>query len=1179
MGEIRWTPEQSQAIEGRGGDILVSAAAGSGKTAVLVERVVRAITRAQDPVDADRLLVVTFSNAAAAEMKQRISRRIWEMCRQFPEDRRLARQQILLESAQISTIHAFCITLIRGYFQQLGIPANFRIGEEQELNVLRMQTLREILEGEYAAGEEEFYDLVELLSSARSDSNLEKTILRLYDFVRNHPFYHGWLDRMKAQYDPNQPLEQTPWAAILLEYAREGLAYCARLLEETLAVLAEDAAMNTAYGQAFAADKSLVERLLKEIASGEWERCRKAFEETAFGPLGRLLKYPDEAKKKLVQSRRDEVKKIVNNLKNGPFAFSQTDYARDMARLQPLVSRLFEIVKKFDRALSAAKLERELLDFGDLEHYALELLYREEEGKQVKSDIALQMSSRFEEILVDEYQDTNQAQEMIFEALSREGGNRFMVGDVKQSIYRFRQARPEIFLSKKESFHPFDGVHFPAKIALRANFRTRNQITGLVNFLFAMTMNPTVGEMTYSQEDRLEAAAEYPPDPGCGVRMQLLDLPQGASRSEGLAMEAQWVSEEIRRLLDSGMTVSGRDGSRPLEPGDICILLRSPREKAEIFEQALSRMRVSCWSDRQGGFLEAKEIAPVLSYLRLLGNPLLDLELARVLRSYLYGLSTDRLAALRAKGRNKNLFLLLEQQSDGEKVLERFKEDYAQLRKMAAVSSADQVVAELFRRTEALNKARVLPGGEERLANLRLLGEYAVSYRKTGDGSLDGFVSYLAALEEYGYDLPAASVAGRDSVSVMSVHKSKGLEFPVVFLCDGAAAFNTMDLAADTLLHPDLGFACILRDNRHLRQHKTLPYLAMRTENHRAMLSEELRILYVALTRARERLYITAADRGLSRLGAAAAKPLCNGVLDPWVVRSGGSYYDWLAAALCRHHDFDSGLLDSPIPIEKSDHSEGRLLVSACIPGKSEEKTEEAFRPEQPLPPADEEEVARLEQVLAWRYPYEADTVTPAKISVSQLSKEGVESQYFFVRRPKALTRQQLTPAERGIAAHKFMQFADFAAASADPETEIRRMLARGFLSTQEAEIIDRKVISRFFESSVGRRILNADHVFREIRFLREFSPQELRKIDPDFHIDGATVVQGVADCVFMEGTRGVVVDYKTDQVRDPEILRLRYSGQLRLYKAILEDYLNIEIGEMLLYSFALSREIPVLDP
>ena len=1177
MAEVQWTREQSQAIEGRGGDILVTAAAGSGKTAVLVERVVEAITREKAPVDADRLLVVTFSNAAAAEMKQRISRRVWELARENPEDRRLARQQILLESAQISTIHSFCISLLRSYFHQLGLPADFRIGEEQELNILRTRTLKEIIEAEYAKGEESFYDLVELLSNTRSDGGLERTILRLYDFIRNHPFYHEWLDRMEAQYDPCLPLDDTPWARILLDYAGDAMGYCARLLEETAGLMAEDEPMLAAYGGAFAADRAIVDACRRAVASGDWEECRGAFASAAFGPIGRLLKYPDEAKKKLVQSRRDEVKKLVTALREGPFALSRGDYAADTVRLRPMVSRLFGVVKAFDEALAAAKLERNLLDFGDLEHYSLALLYREADGKRVKSEIALQMSERFEEILVDEYQDTNDAQEMIFEALVRKGGNRFLVGDVKQSIYRFRQARPEIFLGKKDAFRPFDGEHFPAKIALQANFRTRVEITGVINYIFAMTMNHAVGEMAYGEEDRLEAKAAYPPSGGCAVRFQLLDLPNGMPRGEGLRAEARWVAKEIRRLLDSGQTVTGKSGPRPLEPGDICILLRSPRTRAEIFERELSALEVDCWADRQGGFLEAKEVAPVVSYLRILGNPLLDLELAKVLGSPLYGFTTDQMGDLRASGKKKSLFLALGEREGKDALCGRFWEDYRQLRRLAAVSSADQVVTELYRRTGAVNKARAMPQGESRQANLRLLAEYAALYRRNGGSGVDGFVSYLTALEEYGYDLPAASASGRDSVSIMSVHKSKGLEFPVVFFCDASAQFNTMDLTADTLLHPDLGFACILRDNRKLCQHKTLPYMAMAVENRRAMLSEELRILYVALTRARERLYITAGDKGLSKLAAAAGKPLKNGVLDPWVVRSAGSFYDWLAGALSHHRDFDPSFIEGPLFPRVSDRSEGRLQAAVFAPGGEQE---DAGAPEAPreLPAPDEEEVRRLQDVLAWRYPYTGDTETPAKVSVSQLSKEGAGERELFARRPKALTHQRLTPAERGIAAHKFMQFADFAAASADPEGEIGRLYRLGFLSAEEAQYVDRQVIRRFFQSAVGGRILASPQVYREIRFLREFRPEELSRIDPAFQVSGATVVQGVADCVFLEGDRGVVVDYKTDRVRDLETLRQRYAGQLRLYKAILEDYLNVEIGEMILYSFALSQEIQVED-
>ncbi len=1174
MAEVQWTPEQQAAIEGRGGSILVTAAAGSGKTAVLVERVVRQITRENNPIDADKLLVATFSNAAAAEMKRRISKKLWEMARENPDNSRLARQQVLLESAQISTIHSFCISLLRSYFQELSLPASFRIAEEQELNVLRMQTVKQVLETQYAQGDESFFDLVELISNTRSDDNLERTVLQLYDFVRNHPFYHSWLDRMEAQYLYEQGIDGTPWAQILLDYAKDEVAYCNDCMRLIRELAAGDEAMLAAYAPTFDADETIIERCTSALKTGKWEKCRMAFEQADMAPLKRLMKYPDEAKKELVKNYRNAIKKKILALRDTIFSLSDQQYIEDNKKLYPIITRLFFIVKEFDAAIGEVKLEHNLLDFGDLEHYTLSLLYDKKGDGVQRSNVAHQLSLQYEEILIDEYQDTNETQEMIFSAISRDGANLFMVGDVKQSIYRFRQARPEIFLAKKSSYAAYDGKIFPSKIALNANFRTRKQTTGLINYLFTMLMNPTIGEMYYEAEDRLEARAAYEECTDCAVHFTVVDTDSDMQRTESLSAEAHWVASKISQLLQNGTMIQGKTGMRPLEPGDICILLRSPKSRAGVFEQCLKELDIGCWSDRAGGFLEASEIAAIISFLRLITNPLLDLELAKVLRSPLYGFSSDDLGILRSKGKRKNLFVQLKMQAElGNELCIGFLKDYEHVRKLSVTAPVDEVLLEIYHLTGVLHKVQAMTGGDEKRANLQLLSEYAASYRQSSGGAVDGFVTYLSALEEYGYDLPSASVAKQNSVSIMSVHKSKGLEFPVVFFCDTAAKFNMMDLNANTLLHPDLGFACVLRDNRRLCQHKTLQYWAMRIENKRAMLSEELRILYVALTRAKEHLYITASDKELKLLNESVSKPIENGVLSTWTTRSANSFYDWLSAALVHHPDFDRQLLEQPVKVISG---EGELQVITVKANSITEQKEEDLQQEEAEMLPDLKLVERLAQKLGYQYPYMEDTTTPTKISVSQLTHKVQEKEYFFARRPKVLLGQKLTPTERGIAAHKFMQFASFAAAAANPEAEIERLCKDGFISSSEATNIDRNTIATLFQSEVGRRILSADYIYREIRFLKEFTPKELSCIDPEFKVAAPTVVQGIADCVFVENGVGTIVDYKTDLVKEEETLRQRYSSQLKLYKAILQEHLNIEISEMLLYSFALNRQIVV---
>lgn len=1174
MTGINWTPEQRQAIEAHGGSILVSAAAGSGKTAVLTERVVTMLTREKDPVDADRLLVVTFSNAAAREMKQRISHRLWELSKEQPGNTRLARQQLLLESAQISTIHSFCVSLVRGYFQILGIPAEFRVADQRELDLLRMRVVQALLEEEYAAGEDSFFDLVELISTARDDRGLERNILALYDFVRNHPFYEEWMDKALKEYDGEKPLGQTRWAAILFDYAADALEYCLELGRAAQELMADDEEMSDAYLAAFLADERALKALLELVKQGDWDGCFRTVKDFSFTALGRLTKkYSFPEKRERAQNLRKEVKTILGKLRERCFFMDSEQYRKDMEQQHPVIQKLFGLVASFGDRLAEAKLERGLLDFGDLEHYSLELLYQTDgEGRHILSPVAQEVAQRYDEILVDEYQDTNAAQEMIFQAVSRNGANLFMVGDVKQSIYRFRQARPEIFLDKKARFAPFDGKNYPAKIVLGANFRTRRETTGLINDFFAAAFSPAVGEMDYLEEDRLIPKAVYSEGAPCPVVFALVD----PTLDKRETAEAEYIAGEIEALLARGTMVEAKGRRRPLSPGDICILLRSPKNKAERYAKALEQRKINYWAERQSGFLKAEEIAPVVALLKLIENPLLDLELAQVLLSPLYRYSSDQVARLRTWSNGGSLYSALTRMETGENsVFRRFWRDYHRLRVLSVSLSSQELLMELYSATDLLEKVRVMPQGETRVANLRLLLDYAAAFQQRG-GDFGDFVDYLYALEEYDCDLQAASTTAGDAVAIMSIHRSKGLEFPVVFLADTAARMNLKDLGAEVLLNPELGAACVLRDNRRMREHDTVARAAMAEQNRRALLSEELRLLYVAMTRARERLYLVATDPGLSRLSAAAQRPFGKGRLPNWAARSAQCLYDWLAGVLVHHPGLDGSLPDGPFFRQPLENCQGTLEIRHILwRGLPEEAVSRKTASDE----VDRELLARMLAVKHYSYPFEGDVTTPSKLAVSELVKElpsGEEERYFFTRRPKLFTRQAMTPTERGIAAHKFMQFADLAAACLHPEEEIARLRDRGFITQEEAEQMDREAIAAFFKSSIGRRVMAAEKVYREIRFLKEFSKEELKKAAPGLAIEGSTVIQGIADCVIMEEGQGTIIDYKTDRAASMEELAQRYRGQLELYRAILEESLEIPIREKVLYSFALGREIKV---
>ena len=1174
MAERQWTPQQADAIDARGGTVLVSAAAGSGKTAVLVQRVIGLLLDAENPVDADRLLVVTFSNAAAAEMRQRIMERIGELLSQRPQDARLHRQQMLLGQAQISTIHSFCLELIRSNFQKLGLPAAMRTGDEKELELLRKDCAQQVVEEFHAQGGD-FLRLVELLSAGRDDSRVFSTLQQLYDFVRSHPFYQDWMREKLALYDPAVPAEQSLWGQCILNHAADALDYALEQAGQALLLIRADEAMEKAYAEAFLQVQAQLMQLREDVQNCDWDTaCRRlgAFQHGRLKPLR-----GDDPQKARVQAIRAQIKDTVEEL-GERFCANREEFADDMAFLRPLVAVLFDLTQAFDRCYSEAKLQKNLIDFSDMEQYALQLLIEKDAGGYRKTLLAQSISQQYEEILVDECQDINAAQEMLFRAVSREENNLFLVGDVKQSIYRFRQACPELFMRRKKVYHPYDREHFPAKIILSKNFRSAPEITGAVNGLFSMLMSERMGEVSYDEEEKLCPGASFPESYQAGTELCLLDLSEYAGEWERGRVEAEYAAERIARMLEKGEMVSDGGRLRTARPGDICILLRSPAGRVQSYVDALTRRGVPVWADFKGNFLSSREIAPLFSFLRVLVNPLRDIDLAAAMMSVLLGFSADEMAKIRARSRKGYLWnAVLQAAEEGDGHCRQLVELVSQLRRQAACSPAETVIREIYEWTDYEAKVLAMRMGKARRDNLRLLVQYAGAYHNAGYKGLAGLIAFLDRLQERGGDLDMAQGASEqaDVVRVMSIHRSKGLEFPVVFLCDCAKGFNRDDLRSSTLLHSELGFACMRRDFEQLKQYPTVPLQALRLEIERASLSEELRVLYVAMTRAKERLILTGISTkpAEGRLAAANFPLAPDGKLPPYLVQSAGSYLDWVLMAAV-HDPVLAGVLRE-YQVEADPAPEGfpmRLRVERiCDDAPLSE--EEAGQ----LPAPDRQLVSQLQERIGFAYPDQRLIDIPTKMAVSQIAKGEAAKSHRFARRPSFLSADGMTGAQRGNALHHFMQFANYKNAKADPEKELRRMVEKGFLSAKEAESVDVKKLEAFFKSRLFGRISRAQKVYRELRFLAEAGEEVLGEYTALFsHCDGKTAVQGVADCVFIEDGQAVIVDYKSDRVKDAKELLERYRIQLELYQKILGASLGVPVKESVLYSFALSKQIVV---
>jgi len=1168
-----WNEGQLAAIEARGGSVLVSAAAGSGKTAVLVERAIRRITDPETPVDADRLLVVTFTNAAAAQMKSRIRAALGSLLAKAPGDMRLQRQQLLLERAHIQTIHAFCADLVRQNFHALAIAPESRVADEHEAELLRSEAAADVIEEAYSAADPAFLELAETLGGGRSDAGLTEAVLSLHGFMRSHPYYEDWLDEKLALYNPALPPEDTAWGRVIMEYAAGALRRCEAMNREASSLAADDEAMRKAYGEALACDGAELAAISAAAETGDWDALRRRLQTVSVQRLSALRGREDDPLKARVLGLRKAYLDTVKKLGAEQFSADSVSFRGDIADLRPKIACLFTLVMEFDRRYAEAKAARSVLDYSDLEQLALRVLTEKGgDGRFIPTRTARELSERFDEIMVDEYQDVNKAQDTLFYAISREGANLFFVGDVKQSIYRFRQAMPELFLEKRAGWHRYDGKNWPANINLNKNYRSRKEIAGAVNFVFSRLMSTEVGEMEYLPEDMLDAAAESPE--AAGPMNELVLVEHGGD--DRLGAEAAAAARKIKEMVLSGTPVADGGALRPARWADFAVLLRSASGRVDIYARALRAEGIPCQSEHGGGFLALPEIAAALDALRAADDPLLDIPLAGAMLSEMFAFTPDEVAEMRLNEPDGRLWLAVTAAAEnGDAKAAGFVRTMDELRRAAACSPADRVIEKLYELTSLPEILRA-GGGELRLANLRLLVRYAANYEAGGWRGLSGFLRFIDRLQERGADLSPAGGAGRaeNSVRLMSVHASKGLEFPIVFLCDTGHRFVFDDRSDKPMLHPELGFACPRRDPETGLRFTSAPQYAMKLKLRRAALSEELRILYVAMTRAKERLIVTAGakDAGayLSSLCGAA---FSGAKVDPFDAAAAKCPADWLFAALLPHPDAAAlrALCGSGAGKVLEDGTAWGFAVVRAAEEESAAGAEAspaagtAARPE-----PDPETLALFQSAAAWRYPMQKATLIPAKFGVSELTHGEVRRELRFAARP---TGGALSGAERGTALHTFMQFADFAAAEKSPLAEIARLTRLRYITEKQAAAIDPRKVSAFFAGPLYKRIKGSPWVRRELRFLRSVPAAEFGF---DAAPDDLVAVQGVADCVFEEAGGLTVADYKTDYVEAPEELVARYGDQLRLYKRLLTEALGRSVTRAVIWSFRFGQEIEV---
>lgn len=1179
---VKWTTDQQHAIECRKGSVLVSAAAGSGKTTVLVERVIRRLTDEDNPCSAEDLLIVTFTRAATAQMREKIGAAILKRLSEDPTDRHLRRQYMLLPFAKICTIDSFCNDLVRENFHALGISPDYSLLDNETAVIMKNDVCEAMLERAYEEDSDgSFSGLSDMMSSGSSDEDFAKLIIKMYDISTAYPFPDLWLDSLIEEY--SQPdINKSCWGGIIKKYVCDMLDYCVSSSNDMMTAMESDSIVADAYGAAVQSDINMYAEL-REKVNRDWDEALEAFNTVKYMGLGRVPKGYESETKNAVMTARKKLKDLLKKVPN-IMCVSSGEHSEDVRLTRGPVTKLIELVKQFGREYSAEKDKMNSADFSDILHRALNLLaVSDGRGGYIKTDLARELSSHYVEILVDEYQDINEAQDMIFRAISADENNLFTVGDVKQSIYRFRQAMPEIFLRRRSTTHSFESGKYPLGITLGSNFRSRVGVTSCVNYIFRQLMSTKAGELEYDDSEALNAAAKYPERDTLDCELHVVT--DKGNRADTLEAQARYVARYIDRTVREGKTLVTKGGAlHPASYGDFCILLRTAKNVSSVYANALSERGIPVFSPETGGFFEAAEISFILSLLRVLDNPVQDIPLAAVMLSPLFGFSAGELADIRASakerleaGETEPLYRSVTASADeGDEKAAAFLKKIESLRRLSLTLSAGELVRRVCEETGFDAIVGAMPDGERRRLNVGLLCDYAEKYEAAGNLGLSGFIRFIDKVARTSGDLATAARPSEnaDIVRIMTVHQSKGLEFPICILADMQHAFNERDNTESVLISSSAGLGMKRRTEDGISVYDTASRRAAVITSERMGRSEEMRVLYVALTRAKENLVMVTSvpnpEKGLAKVAVECG---IGERANPFAVLRMNNFSDLVLTALMRHPAADelrklSGV-DVPIFLPEKDRFKLKVVVSDSESFMTESANEQKIAAK----PVFFDEVCER---LDYSDPRSVLSSVPAKRAASDGSERGINREYFASSRPAFMSSGGLTPAQRGTATHKFMQFSNYAAARADIESELARLVDGGFLSEDEGKAVNVSAAKRFFMSSLAERIFASDNVMREKKFAALFPAKFFYPELTGEAAEEKIVVQGIADCVFVEDGKLVIVDYKTDTGVDAEALLDRYSAQLGIYREALSQALGMPVKETLLYSFFMNSTVKV---
>ena len=1247
MSEVKWTKEQQDAIYDKGNNILVAAAAGSGKTAVLVERIINKVIN--ENVDIDKILVVTFTNAAASEMRERILEAIYKKMEEFPDNKNLQRQTILINEASICTIDSFCLDVIRNNFFEIDASANFRVADSTEVKLLKQEIIDDIFEDKYLKEDKSFLNLIDTYTTYRDDEPLKELILGIYNYIQSSPFPEQWLNEKVEMFNLEDKLDedfsQTVWGKILLDSLKDEFQseiITLKKLERDLSKYDE----LEKFGRTISEDIINLESILETIGNWDTTFIKSTALEWPRWPTDKKVTLElKEASKNIRDLVKDKFKAAVKKI----MLYQSAEANSSIYAMYDILVAIKNLIFEFSEKFAKSKKDKNIVDFNDIEHFALKILLKNENGEITETEVAKKYKEKFEEIAIDEYQDSNLVQEYILTSVSK-GNNIFMVGDVKQSIYKFRQARPELFLDKYERYSLKDAHGFlnqsinGQKIQLFKNFRSRSNILDVTNMIFEDIMSKSLGDIKYDESEFLNLGADYKnPDSVSNLESSdnllnncesakdelteklnyagktdlcIIDLKdpevsayisdeededfsQSEERVEDVVLEARFVAHKISELLHSNYQVFDKKKKeyRPITYKDIVILLRATTTVAPIYENEISQLGFPVFSDASSEYLEAMEIQTIMSVLKIIDNPLQDIPLVTVLRSSIGGFTDNDLVEIRLKNKNQAFYYSLKEYDGDENLknkITRFLDYVNKWRYEEKYMPLDELIWQIYLDTGFYNYVTLMPNGSLRQANLKMLFERAKQYESASFKGLFNFINFIDKLHTSSGDLSSAKLIGENEnvIRIMSIHKSKGLEFPVVFLSGTGKEFNLQDLNNSILLHQDIGIGPKYINSELGIMSDTLAKEAIKMKAKTEALSEEMRVLYVALTRAKEKLIITGLSKDASKsLNEKASfidiyKSMGSKKINESILMRYKTYLDWLMLVYKNNIDTVKDYINMEI-FNKQD-----LLKLFSKDEAKKEKVSVYNELEKLRKDVTKEDIDKLKEKLLWKYAYMDSVTMQTKTSVTKLKELAMEQNIESIEeieeekegivpelaKPKFLNEtQELTSAQKGTIMHLCFQKMDHTREydRQDIVNMIQDLVTREILTKLEADSINVNKLVQYTKSNLWNELKHAKEVHKEQPFYISMKSKDIYGGNSDDNI----LVQGIIDLYYINKDGEIIlVDYKTDYVepnKEQELID-KYSKQLEIYQDALEKSLSQKVSEKYIYSVYLGKMIKV---